>query len=704
MVLIPSGISQKSSNIIYSRIHASSTVPGAPTNVIPTALGNYIHITWTYPDDDGGSAVTNYKIYKGTTPGGETYLNTQGNVNYYWDDMSVTAGTMYYYKISAVNSVGEGVECSEVSARCVHAGSSFPTTSISFGAGWLFEGLNDILPTTPITLTPHGGTPPYTTWYSLTQETGGSYTRTWGAYSGSFTMAGNSTGIYLMTWDSMDNQWYNGTLNQTSIALQIAAPALPNWITVTPGYGNNTIAWNYTGLIGENVIIYRGTVPGGLNYKKLCNETGIEVYVDANLLAGQTRYYVLAIWSVAGTSANSSVYSGTPAGSVPTAPYYPQLFKHFNNLSMTWYPIQNSPVLPDGYPSAGDGGAPITNYEIYEGVHSGNETFLVEIGNVTNYIFPLRFLYNYSYYFEVAAKNSFGIGPKSWEVNGVQDNSTQMISYLNTIGSNTLVSDVLNYNNATVNATWLLYNYMNDVMNNASNQVYTTLQAALGNFGEGIWFTYGVFDVKIFVDDVLTSHMGNMSMAITLLYELAKFGYIFNLPLNFSIPSGGGKITGGTTPGSTKNIKTTQATYTMYQGSSGNVITWGVSSNASIGVKSWTLYKNGILVSTGTWTNGENLTTSLDTFNLRSGIAVTNLDTFNLRSGVWNITLDVEDYVYNKTTSEYIETVFVTVLAPLPTLTDVVTQIVILIVVVVGIIVFVVFSVRYLKKRGKNER
>jgi fibronectin type 3 domain-containing protein len=64
---------------------------------------------------DGGSPITNYKVYRGTVSGGETLLTTLGNTTSY-DDAAVTNGTTYFYKVSAVNAVGEGAQSNEVSA------------------------------------------------------------------------------------------------------------------------------------------------------------------------------------------------------------------------------------------------------------------------------------------------------------------------------------------------------------------------------------------------------------------------------------------------------------------------------------------------------------------------------------------------------------------------------------------------------------
>src|SRR5262249_56615011 len=74
-----------------------------------------VALTWSAPGSNGGAAITGYKVYRGTSAGGETLLATLGNVTS-WTDAAATNGTTYFYKVSAVNSVGEGAKSNELSA------------------------------------------------------------------------------------------------------------------------------------------------------------------------------------------------------------------------------------------------------------------------------------------------------------------------------------------------------------------------------------------------------------------------------------------------------------------------------------------------------------------------------------------------------------------------------------------------------------
>lgn len=70
-----------------------------------------VHLSWSQPDN-GGSAITKYRIYRGTVSGGETLLKTQTSRTY--NDKSVSKGITYYYRVSALNSIGEGPQSNEL--------------------------------------------------------------------------------------------------------------------------------------------------------------------------------------------------------------------------------------------------------------------------------------------------------------------------------------------------------------------------------------------------------------------------------------------------------------------------------------------------------------------------------------------------------------------------------------------------------------
>src|SRR6185436_11793041 len=109
------------------------------------------HLSWNAPAD-GGAPITAYKVYRGISAGGETLLSSVGNVTAF-DDATALKGTKYYYRVAAVNSVGEGTQSNEVSATPVAAPPpAFPRTGLlddfarlpgALGASWQSPGLAD---------------------------------------------------------------------------------------------------------------------------------------------------------------------------------------------------------------------------------------------------------------------------------------------------------------------------------------------------------------------------------------------------------------------------------------------------------------------------------------------------------------------------------------------------------------------------------
>src|SRR5437879_139608 len=92
-----------------------ATAPGAPQGLGATAGDATIALAWSPPGSDGGSPITNYRIYRGNSSGGESFRTEIGNVLVY-SDTGLANGMTYYYKVSAVNAVGEGAMSTEASA------------------------------------------------------------------------------------------------------------------------------------------------------------------------------------------------------------------------------------------------------------------------------------------------------------------------------------------------------------------------------------------------------------------------------------------------------------------------------------------------------------------------------------------------------------------------------------------------------------
>jgi PKD repeat protein len=115
-----SPVKTATSSVTVTASPIAGTPPGAPTGLTASAGNAQASLSWTAPSSNGGVAITSYRVYRGTSSGSETLLTTGGcsglGVVLSCTDTGLTNGQKYYYKVSAVNSIGEGPLSNEASA------------------------------------------------------------------------------------------------------------------------------------------------------------------------------------------------------------------------------------------------------------------------------------------------------------------------------------------------------------------------------------------------------------------------------------------------------------------------------------------------------------------------------------------------------------------------------------------------------------
>src|SRR5918995_4281589 len=86
---------------------APATAPAAPQNVTAAPHASKgINLAWSAPTSNGGSPITQYRIYRSTTSGAEVLLTSVGSTTFTYRDSSTRRGVRYYYIIRAVNAIG----------------------------------------------------------------------------------------------------------------------------------------------------------------------------------------------------------------------------------------------------------------------------------------------------------------------------------------------------------------------------------------------------------------------------------------------------------------------------------------------------------------------------------------------------------------------------------------------------------------------
>src|SRR5437867_3545495 len=96
-----------------------AVAPSPPTGLAATTVSSsQINLSWTAPADNGGSAITGYKIER-STDGGSTWSTLVANTGISgttYSDIGLTHGTTYTYRVSTMNSIGTGSPSSTASA------------------------------------------------------------------------------------------------------------------------------------------------------------------------------------------------------------------------------------------------------------------------------------------------------------------------------------------------------------------------------------------------------------------------------------------------------------------------------------------------------------------------------------------------------------------------------------------------------------
>jgi len=99
-------------------------IPGTPANVAADLSAGKIVVSWDPPPDTGGDTIASYKVYRGIAEGTVSLIASGLTDDSYDDDEDddtpLTVDELYYYKVSAVNSQGEGALSAAVSETFRH--------------------------------------------------------------------------------------------------------------------------------------------------------------------------------------------------------------------------------------------------------------------------------------------------------------------------------------------------------------------------------------------------------------------------------------------------------------------------------------------------------------------------------------------------------------------------------------------------------
>ena len=150
--------------------------------------------------------------------------------------------------------------------------------------------------------------------------------------------------------------------------------------------------------------VYRGPTSGSATLYDTV--TGATSYSDLSVASGETWWYQVAAVNSAGVGTRSNEVSATVSEPPPPAnpPSAPTLSAAAGNgkVTLTW-------TAPSD-----DGGADVTNYEVYRSTVQGEEVLVTTVGDVSTFQ-DTGLTNGTTYWYQVAAVNSAGVGVRSNE-------------------------------------------------------------------------------------------------------------------------------------------------------------------------------------------------------------------------------------------------------------------------------------------------
>ena len=341
--------------------HATTdaTVPAAPTDLEATASGiSQIDLVWTAPTDNGGAAITAYRVEVSTTRGAtwRTLVDNTGNTATSYSHTGLDPATRRDYRVSAINRVGAG-EASNVAHATTDPDFPDPPTNLAATA----DGPRaiDLSWNEPV----YTGGVPVTGYRVEVSEDGGA---TWAALADTDADDYSHTGL-----DPASTRHYRvfavneaglvseDPSNEASATTDPIAPDAPTDLTATAnGTSRIDLVWNAPGYDGGAEIMgYRieVSVDGGIVWRDLVENTGSRrtAYAHTGLNPATTRYYRVSAINRAGVSDPSNEADATTDATVPDAPMRLRAeAEGSEQIDLSW--------TAPGF----DGGAEITGYRI----------------------------------------------------------------------------------------------------------------------------------------------------------------------------------------------------------------------------------------------------------------------------------------------------------------------------------------------------
>ncbi len=383
--------------------------PGAPENTAAEAGDGYVYLSWDEPGDDGGFPITEYRVYRGTSPGEEVLLDNLTADDVHYNDTAVENWETYHYYVTAVNERGESLPGTGVSAMPIPP-AQHPSAPLDL-VGMAGDGYVNLSWDEPT----YNGNRPIIE-YRIYK----------GTVQGELTYHDDVTVLYYNDTSVDNGEMYHYSVTAVNEAglesphsLEISAtpfgtPGAPTDVEASEVINRIMITWMppdddggspvtgyrvYRSHDGEDSMIHEGPA-------------NITLYADDDVIHEQTYHYRVSALNDAGEGPVS------PETSVTVT---------------TWYTTPSEPLMFTALPGNGrvmlswqqpsdHGGIDILGYRIYRGTRSGNLDMNEDsLDNGTFEYLDTDVDNQRTYYYSIEAYNLLGTGEMSEEISVIPD-------------------------------------------------------------------------------------------------------------------------------------------------------------------------------------------------------------------------------------------------------------------------------------------
>lgn len=352
------------------------TNPGAPTGLTATYGNTSVTLSWTAPDDNGGLAISSYKV---TTAGNVTKTCSTSAPVTSCIVGGLINGTSYSFSVTATNGASLA-SVSSVSASAVPKTTpgapflvSLTSQNTSIKVTWEEKAFNGGASVTGFVATATPGDISCTTTSTFCTITG--------------LVNGTSYSVKVVS----SNEVGSGTASNIRSSIPNVAPAAPSSVELVASPTKLLATWTAPAPNGgTEILAYRATATPG---NKFCEAMSPSTSCEITGLVNGTGYTVsVSARNAHGLGAESSSSSSATPLDAPYSPNAPTVTVGDEKLTLRW-------IAP------GDGGSPILSYLVTD-VNDPNISCTVSAPITSCEIAGLE--NGTEYRFKVSAKNSIG--------------------------------------------------------------------------------------------------------------------------------------------------------------------------------------------------------------------------------------------------------------------------------------------------------